>query len=599
MLTGLSGRVGAARAGRSVDQGRWRTWLARRHWSWLAVLAGIAVLFYCAQQQARQLGAQSDGAGMELEAWAMLHGNLLLHGWYLSDVSFYTTELPEYALVELVRGLNPDVVRLSAAITYTLLVVLAAAVAYGARPADKRTAAVRAGITVMVMLAPTVPASTTLLNDPDHTGTAVPILLALLILDRGRRRWWVPVLVAAVLGWALVGDSLVLLIGAAPLVAVCGARSFGLLALRRVPLAAAWYDLSLAAAGVAAVVAASALNALIRARGGFLLTPDKAHYVVLSTAVPGNAAVTFENFLSLFSADFFGDRVDDRLAVTAVHLVFAALVAAALVLALRGLRRDLPRAPYPDSGAARPAPRPVLDPRLVPDPRHGADPGAGPDLRARPGSDLGGGDLVAQLLAAAIVINLLAYGLLYPATTATVREIAPVFGLGGALAGRMLAGPLLRRRLEPLLALGALAAIVSLVTALANVVPAVPASASLAPFLSAHGLRNGLSGYWLADSTTMVSGDRVVMRSVRFSPGHGLSVFKWELDADLLNPAANDVNFLVADGPPPRTPATVTPAEAVAAFGRPYREYRYQGYVIMVWRKNLLRELGRYSSVTG
>jgi hypothetical protein len=545
MLTGLRGRVGAARAGRSVGQEPWPIRLGRRHWPWLAVLAGIAVLFYCAQQQARQMGVQSDGAGMELEAWAMLHGNLLLHGWYLSDVSFYTTELPEYMLVERVCGLNPDVVRLSAALTYTLLVVLAAAVAYGARPADRRTAAVRAGIAVTVMLGPTVPATTVLLNDPDHTGTAVPVLLALLILDRGRRRWWVPVLVAAVLGWALAGDSLVLLIGVAPLVAVCGARSFGLLALRREPLSAAWYDLSLAAAGVAAVAGATLLNAQISAHGGFVLNPLTTHYVVASTAVPGNAAVTFEDFLSLFSADFFGARLSDWLLVTAVHLVFAAMVAGALVLALRGLRRD-----------------------------HG------------------GGDLVAQLLAVAIVINLVAYGLLYPGSTSMVREIAPVFGLGGALAGRMLGGPLVRRRLQPLLAIGALAAIVTLVTALATVVPAPPASVRLAPFLSAHDLRNGLAGYWLANSTTMVSGDRVLMRPVRFSPGHGLSAYRWELDAALLNPAANDVNFLVAAGPPPRTSDTVTSAEAVAQFGRPYRQYRYQGYVIMVWRKNLLRELG-------
>ena len=130
----------------------------------------------------------------------MLHGNLLLHGWHLSDVSFYTTELPEYVLVELVRGLNPDVIRICAALTYTLLVVLAAAVAYGARQADRRTALVRAGITVAVMIGPTVAATTVLLNDPDHTGTAVPVLLALLAVDRGRRRWWVPVVVAAVLG---------------------------------------------------------------------------------------------------------------------------------------------------------------------------------------------------------------------------------------------------------------------------------------------------------------------------------------------------------------------------------------------------------------
>ena len=99
------------------------------------------------------------------------------------------------------------------------------------------------------MIGPTVLAATVLLNDPDHTGTAVPVLLALLILDRGRRRWWVPVVVAAVLGWALVGDSLVLLIGVAPLLVVFGARSFGLLVVRRETFSAAWYDLSLAAAG--------------------------------------------------------------------------------------------------------------------------------------------------------------------------------------------------------------------------------------------------------------------------------------------------------------------------------------------------------------
>src|ERR1700722_17423208 len=164
MLTGVSGRTGTARAGRSVGRTPRRAGLARRRWPAVAVMAGIAVLFYCAQRQARQMGVQSDGAAMELQAWAMLHGNLLLHGWYLSDVSFYTTELPEYALVELVRGLNPDVARLCAALPYPLRVVLAAGGAHGRRPADKRAAVIRAGITVAVMLGPTAAATTTLLN---------------------------------------------------------------------------------------------------------------------------------------------------------------------------------------------------------------------------------------------------------------------------------------------------------------------------------------------------------------------------------------------------------------------------------------------------
>jgi hypothetical protein len=566
MLTGVGGRAGAARPGRSVGGQPWRRGLARR-WPTAAVLTGIAALFYCAQRQAQQMGVQSDGAAIELESWAMLHGNLLLHGWYLADVSFYTTELPEFMLVEMIRGLNPDVVHLCVALTYTLLVVLAAAVAYGARPADKRTAAVRAGITVAVMLGPTVGATTTLLNDPDHTGTAVPILLSLLILDRAPRRWWVPVVLAGVLGWALVGDSLVLLIGVAPLVVVCGARSFGLLAVRRVPLSAAWYELSLAAAGVAAVVVRSVLSRLISAGGGFVVSPVNTHYVVGSAAIPGNASLTSENFLNLFSADFFGTRLDDWLLVTAVHLVFAGMVVGALVLALRGLRRDFPRAAYPDSAGSfisRPDPRP----------------------------DSGGGDLVAQLLAVAIVINLIAYALLYSGSAETGREIAPVFGLGGALAGRMLAEPLLRRRLEPLLALGAVAAIATLVAALVTVVPTQPASVSLARFLSAHHLRNGVAGYWNADSTTLVSGDRVVVLPIQFRPGQGLSAYRWELDGQLLNQTANDVNFLVADAPAPYMPPTVTSAEAIAQFGRPYRQYDYQGYVIMVWRKNLLSQLG-------
>ena len=40
----------------------------------------------------------------------MLHGNPLLRGWQLSDVSFYTTELLQYLLIEQLRGLTPDVV---------------------------------------------------------------------------------------------------------------------------------------------------------------------------------------------------------------------------------------------------------------------------------------------------------------------------------------------------------------------------------------------------------------------------------------------------------------------------------------------------------
>ena len=72
---------------------------------------GVIASFACCLRLARTRAVNSDGAGNALQAWDMLHGNLLLHGWSLSDVSFYTTELPEYMAVELVRGLHADVVR--------------------------------------------------------------------------------------------------------------------------------------------------------------------------------------------------------------------------------------------------------------------------------------------------------------------------------------------------------------------------------------------------------------------------------------------------------------------------------------------------------
>ena len=124
-----------------------RTWLAALGW----VLAAAA-LFGCYLRISRTVPANSDGAANALQAWDMLHGNLLLHGWWLSDVSFYTTELPQYMLVELVHGLNSDVVHVAAAMTYTLLVLLAAVLAKGRTTGSE--AAIRMLVAGGIMLAP-------------------------------------------------------------------------------------------------------------------------------------------------------------------------------------------------------------------------------------------------------------------------------------------------------------------------------------------------------------------------------------------------------------------------------------------------------------
>ncbi|HEX3310870.1 MAG TPA: hypothetical protein VHS32_31845, partial [Streptosporangiaceae bacterium] len=175
------------------------------------------VLFWCYLRQAQTYQLNTDPAGQALQAWDMLHGNLLLRGWWLGDVSFYTVELPLNMIIEAIIGLRPFEIPILAALIYTAVVLLTALLAKGS--ARGREGVVRALLGGGILLAPSLVLGTrVLLQGPDHLGTAVPILLALLVLDRARERWWVPVVVGVLLTLAQVSDVLATFAGAAAVV---------------------------------------------------------------------------------------------------------------------------------------------------------------------------------------------------------------------------------------------------------------------------------------------------------------------------------------------------------------------------------------------
>ena len=280
---------------RSATRSRRRR-IRSRLWLGGGCLLALALLMFCYLRVAGTTPVISDGAGQALQAHDMLHGNLLLHGWWMTDVTMYTTELPQYVLVEAVAGLRPEVVHICAAMTYTLLVLLAALVARGR--AAGAEGAVRAVLAAGIMLAPEPGAPTwVLLSSPDHVGTAVPVLLLMLLLDWARPRWYVPVAAGVLLAWSIVGDPLVVVIGVLPVVVVCLARACQGLLRRRVPLRSLWYELSLAAAAVVAVLAAEAADRLVRALGGYSTNTSVTHLTPLS-ALPGNVPVAVRSVLS-------------------------------------------------------------------------------------------------------------------------------------------------------------------------------------------------------------------------------------------------------------------------------------------------------------
>ena len=144
---------------------------------WAAGLAAAAlVLYWCYLRQAQTLELDADPAAQALQAWQMWHGNLLLSGWWLGDVSFYTVELPLNAFIEMVYGLRPGEVHILAALLYTAVVLLGALLARG--NARGGVGVVRALLAAGIMLAPSLQYGTRiLLQGPNHTGTIVPILV--------------------------------------------------------------------------------------------------------------------------------------------------------------------------------------------------------------------------------------------------------------------------------------------------------------------------------------------------------------------------------------------------------------------------------------
>jgi hypothetical protein len=580
---------------------------AARAWPAGAWLAGTGAAFAVYLRLAQTRAVNSDGASQALQAWDMLHGNPLLRGWTVSDVSFYTTELPQYALVELIRGLRADVADIAAAMTYTLVVLLAALVARGT--ATGRQALLRVALTAGILLAPQLgPGTNALLSSPDHVGTSVPLLLTWLVLDRGRRRWYVPLAVSALLAWAEVADSIVLVAGIIPLALVCTARGaraaltrtkYPDLARAGQPQFAragdgqlgrakhgqlgrakhgqlgrakhdAAYELAMAGGALAAAEAARWILRAVTAAGGFTVRPLGTQIAPLSEIFRHNLPVAGQCLLVLFGADAAGPSAGQAAAFLLLHLAGTALAAAGVVMAAWRLRR--------------------------------------------------GQDLAGQVLLAAIAVNLGAFLVTQRALDVTsAREIAPVLPFAAALAARELS-PVLARlprpmappaartappapgtapsapvggnavaarlagRLLVVIGIGYAAGLGAELTAPA----AAPQGAPLTAWLQGHRLGGcGLGGYWQASVVTLTSGGTVAVRPIA-DAGGAIGAHPGEVKDSWFDPRRSCARFVVLSPDEPEYPGYADYQAVRATWGAPARAYHVGQYTIWYWPKNLL-----------
>jgi hypothetical protein len=527
------------------------SWSARRR-RWIEVAAFVlaaAALFAVYLRLSRTVPENSDEANVLLVAKDLLHGNVLLHGWYLTDVSFYTTEVPQYALLELLFGLHPDTAHIAAAMTYTLAVVLAVLVARGGF--TSRAAVVRLLIAAGILLAPQLgPGVTALILTIGHIGTAVPVLLIFLLLDRAPERWWVPVLTGLALAWVLVADEIVLIVAVAPLAGVCALRVLeAAVRERSLPRAFATrrYELSLIVAAVAGAGLAWVAERVLRALGGYVVAR-----VPFTFTLHGFPASLHSLWAvpQIFGADYRG-LTGGPYYTALLHMVSLALVVLALfLLAWRFF-----------SGAA----------------------------------------LVDQVLGVAIVLNIALF-ILTTAGSEGPHEVADVAPFGAALAARMLtasrpAGARAPGRLaRPARAVAYGAGIVVLAGYLGGlahdvVQPESPAAFSrVAAWLQDHHLTYGLGGYWESSIVTVQTGEQVRVRALlKATLGPDL----WLAKPAWYDPAAQQANFVVLSSTPGFKNNWEPRAMVAKVFGRPAHVYNFGPYTVMVWDRNILADVPR------
>jgi hypothetical protein len=202
------------------------------------------------------------------------------------------------------------------------------------------------------------------------------------------------------------------------------------------------------------------------------------------------------------------------------------------------------------------------------------------------------GDRITQMLTVGALIVLAAGG----ATTnmlpvSGAHEIAVLLPFGAVRAGRTV-GPWLAGRRVPRMALMPVLGVAGAcyLAGLGYNVSQPPqpaATQSLANWLVAHHLTRGLGTYWAGSSTTLASGGQV-----RVAPtvANGKGARTWVTRPSWYDPATSYANFVVATDHG-QTPWAFNVTGVLRVFGKPAREYRAGGYVILVWNKNLLSQV--------
>jgi len=474
------------------------------------------------------MAPDSDTANNALQAWDMLHGHVLLHGWLTGDVPFYTFELPLMALVEIFFGLHDVAMHVSMALVY--LIITGCAVAIAVTDSRGAARAVRAGLVVAVLAAPvlTVTEAWIPLGFPDHFGTVVFLLVSCLLVDRASRRRFTAPLLCVILVAGQIGDVTVRYVAVPAIIVTCAYR---VLAARRIKTG----DAANLLAAALSLPLATSVRALMRHFGAYLMTAPKTGIAPVSQW-GYNWALTWHSIRMLFgiTSEPGGGPIGGTAIFGWACLVVAAAGAARVIWRWHRARR------------------------------------------------------AEQVLLLAVVANVVVYAFSTLPTPWDPHDIAGLLPAGAILGARALVPDRIAGRVTGLVATCAalIAALLPLSLQAAARSPQAAPVAGLTAWLEAHGLRYGLGGYWDSSVVSLQSGGQVLVRAVGNHEGQ-IRPDAWETNFLWYDPARHYANFVIFN-----VSGNDLGTRALRFFGTPVSVSRVGAWDVAIYDTNVLQLVG-------
>ena len=188
-------------------------------WFFIILISAVYLLFVA--KSIMKLPLNSDQAGMLLYSEDILSGNILLSGWYLTGLTFITTDLPFFLLGTAVFGVSLKAYHLAVFLMYTCLLLSALPlVFFGVK--DKK-------ISFLYLLAIGLfPTGYALSNTFVHTGVFILMFLSAFVVYRFNEKpsVWKLILLGLLTALSVAGDHMGLILITLPLLVLCIFKKF-------------------------------------------------------------------------------------------------------------------------------------------------------------------------------------------------------------------------------------------------------------------------------------------------------------------------------------------------------------------------------------